>query len=45
MKKKFHREVTIARQIESVRVTSPGNIANGVRVQREVTVALKKSVD
>jgi hypothetical protein len=30
---------------ELIRVTTPDSIANGVRVQRDVTVALKKNVD
>jgi hypothetical protein len=41
----FSREVIVALKKESVRLTSPENIANGVRIQREVTVALKNSVD
>jgi hypothetical protein len=36
-------EVTVVLKEESVRMTSPENIANGVRIQMEVSVALKKS--
>jgi hypothetical protein len=34
---RFQREVSVALIIESVRVTSPENITNGVKVQSNVT--------
>jgi hypothetical protein len=40
----FKRDDTVALKKESVRMNSPESIANGVRVQREVTVGLQKRV-
>jgi hypothetical protein len=39
---RFHRGVTVALQIKLVRVTSPDNIANGVRVQKGGDCCVKK---